>query len=150
MVFADGTPKGMAQVLRKRGVNITKMKADDMREELRKHHDFKDEKTKLEWFLHNRLHACIYNPKFHCELNPIERVWGQAKRYTRAYCNYSLQGLRCTVPTGLDSVTLENIRNYFRKSRDYMFGYLKGLVVGNELEEHVKLYKSHRRVGVND
>ena len=93
-VFADGTPKGMAQVLRERGVNITKMKADDMREELGKHHDFKDEKTKLEWFLHNRLHACIYNPKFHCELNPMRRVWGQAKRYTRTYCNYSLQGLR--------------------------------------------------------
>ena len=25
---------------------------------------------------------------YHCEVNPIERCWFQAKRYTRAYCNY--------------------------------------------------------------
>ena len=28
--------------------------------------------------------------KFHCELNPIEKCWGQAKLYSKAYTNYTL------------------------------------------------------------
>ena len=87
-------------------------------------------------------------PKFHCEINPIERCWAQAKRYVRAYTNYTLSGLRNNVPEGLDSVTLENIKNNFQKIRHYMFGYLLGV---SELEEHVKkIYTSHRRIGVNE
>ena len=49
-------------------------------------------------------------PKFHCELNPIERVWAQAKRYAQAYGKYSIKSLRNTV---LNSVTMENVRNHF-------------------------------------
>ena len=40
MVLADGTPKGMKRVLEERGVNVTKMKADDMREKFQSIHDF--------------------------------------------------------------------------------------------------------------
>ena len=45
--------------------------------------------------------------KFHCELNPIENCWPQAKRYTRAHTNYTIQRLCSIVPDGLDSVTVE-------------------------------------------
>ena len=80
--------------------------------------------------------------------------WAQAKRYVRAHTNYTLGGLRQNVPQGLDYVTVENIRNHFRKVRHYMFGYLLGVSAGPELEEHVKkckkIYTSHRRVGVNE
>lgn len=93
-------------------------------------------------------------PKFYCEFNPIERCWAQAKRYSRAYCNYSIVGLRKVVPDALDSVTHENICNHFRKVRQYMFGYVEGCPAGPELEEYVKkckkLYTSHRRVGANE
>ena len=41
--------------------------------------------------------------KFHCELNPIERVWGQSKKYTRANCDYSFKGLEETVRPALES-----------------------------------------------
>ena len=92
-------------------------------------------------------------PKFHCEINPIERCWAQAKRYVRAHTNYTLGGLRQNVPQGLDYVTVENIRNHFRKIRHYMFGYLLGVSAGPELEEHVKkckkIYSSHRRKRIN-
>ncbi len=33
-------------------------------------------------FLEDKGHTAYFLPKFHCELNPIERVWGQAKRYS--------------------------------------------------------------------
>ena len=82
MVLPDGRPKGTKLVLEERGVDTRKMKAEDMRIVLGNHHDFKHEKTALEYFLHEKHQKLIYLPKFHCELNPIERVWGEAKRYT--------------------------------------------------------------------
>ena len=154
MAFNIGIPKGLIQVLKERGRYDKKMKLEDMRNEISKHSDFQAEKTKLEHFLNDRGHACIMLPKFHCEFNPIERCWGQAKRYTRAYTNYTLPRLRKNVPNALDSVTVENINNYFRKTRQYMFAYLEGHVAGPELEKVVKRYKkifkSHRKVGVSD
>lgn len=154
MVFSIGIPKGIVQVLKERGVSTKGMKLDDMRKELASHTDFREEKTKIEHYLNGRGHACIMLPKFHCEFNPIERCWAQAKRYSRAYCNYSIVGLRKVVPDALDSVTHENICNHFRKVRQYMFGYVEGCPAGPELEEYVKkckkLYTSHRRVGANE
>ena len=39
--------------------------------------------------------------KFHCELNPIERCWCHAKKYTRAYCTI---GLRKIVQEGIANI----------------------------------------------
>ena len=154
MVFNLGIPKGLQQVLKERGVDTRGMKLEDMRKELASHDDFKNEKTKIEHYLNNCGHCCMLLPKFHCEINPIERCWSQAKRYVRAYTNYTIRGLRQNVPDGLDSVTLENIKNHFRKVRHYMFGYMLGVAAGPELEQHVKkckkIYTSHRRVGVDE
>ena len=154
MVFNLGVPKGLLQVLKERGVDTRGMKLEDMCKELASHEDFKNEKTKIEHFLNGRGHCCMLLPKFHCEINPIERCWAQAKRYVRSHTNYTIAGLRQNVPDGLDSVTLVNIRNHYRKVRHYMFGYLLGVKAGPDLEEHVKkckkIYASHRRVGVND
>ena len=83
-------------------------------------------------------------------MNPIERVWAQAKRYTKAYCKYNIQSLRNTIIPSLDSVDPENIKNYYRKVRHYMFAYLEGIPGGTNLEKQVKMYKknikSHRRI----
>ena len=126
------------------------MKVEDMRKELKSHPDFRDEKNKLKYFLHARGHACHFLPKYHCEMNPIERCWAQSKRYTRAYCNYNITGLRRNICPALDSVSQENISNYFRHAKNYMYGYLLGHKAGLELEQLVskysKTFKSHRRV----
>ena len=66
-------PKGMK---RERGINSTTMVADDMRTVLANHEDFRTEKTLVEHFLTNRGHKVFLTPKFHCELNPIERGFG--------------------------------------------------------------------------
>ena len=154
MVFSIGVPKGLIQVLKERGVDTRHMKLEDMRRELASHSDFREEKTKIEHFLNNCGYTCIMLPKFHCELNPIERCWAQAKRYARAFTNYTIGGLRQIVPDALESVTLENIRKHFRKVRQYMYGYLQGIAAGPELETFVKkrkkIYTSHRRIEVNE
>ena len=108
MNFALGIPKGMRVVLKERGIDTSKMNADMMQEVLGNHPDFKNEKSRIECFLvEEKGHIMYMLPKFHCELNPIERVWAQAKRYSKAYCNYSIVSLRNIIHPALDSVTLE-------------------------------------------
>lgn len=41
--------------------------------------DFRKEKPMLQHFLEDCGHKCIFLPKFHCELAPIELLWGYAK-----------------------------------------------------------------------
>ena len=108
MNFALGVPKGLRIVLTERGIDTRKMTVNKMREVVGSHPDFKNEKSMLERFLvEEKGHIMYYLPKFHCELNPIERVWAQAKRYSRAHCKYSIVSLRRTVYPALDSVSLE-------------------------------------------
>ena len=154
MVFSIGVAKGLIQILKERGRYHPGMKLEEMRAEISSHPDFKHEKTKIDHFLSSKGFGCLFLPKFYCELNPIERCWGQAKRFTRAHCSYTIAGLRKNVPQGLDYVTVDNIRNCFRKSRHYMFCYLQGVAGGPQLETLVKkmktVYTSHRRVGVDE
>ena len=41
--------------------------------------DFANEKPMIQHLIENRGHVCLFLPKFHCELNPSEMVWGYAK-----------------------------------------------------------------------
>ncbi len=108
-----------------------RVKDDDMRTILSYyHHDFASEKTMIEHLLEREGLKGIFLPKFHCELNPIERVWGQAKKYSRAHTNFTFIRLRTIIDPSLDSVS----------------AYLEGKQVGKELEQAVKVYKSHRRI----
>ena len=125
MNYALGVQKGMKVVLEERGVNTHGMNGDRMREVLSSHADFRNEKSRIECFLiEDKEHIVYMLLKFHCELNPIEHMWAQGKRYLKAYCNYSIRGLCNTIHPALDSVTLENVQNHFRKVRHYTFANL--------------------------
>ena len=78
-------------------------------------------------------------------MNPIERVWCRAKQYTRSHCDYS-SNLEKIVDTALDTVSVELIRKYFRKVREYQRAYREGNTLGKEMQTILKKYKSHRRV----
>ena len=78
----------------------------------------------------------MFLPKFHCVLNPNERVWCQAKCHSRQYTNYTLVRLRNIVNPALDSVSTDLIRKYFRKVGDYERAYIEG---GKEAESAVKV-----------
>ena len=81
-----------------------------MRTVLSNHEDFVREKTSVEHYIESRGHTALFLPKFHCELNPIERVWGHSKRYCRAYTNFTLRQI---INPALESVTVDLIRNFF-------------------------------------
>ena len=107
-----GAPKGLRVVLEERGVNTHKMTAENMREILGSHPDFVNEKSSVERFLSEEEGHIVYMlPKYHCELNPIERVWAQAKRYSKAHCKYNLPSFHTTIIPALESVPLESIQN---------------------------------------
>ena len=118
MNFLDSTPKGMKIILEERGVDTRNMTADKMREVLRSHCDFKNEKSRVEMYLSENCGHIVYMlPKYHCEFNPFERVLAQAMRYTKAYYNYHIQSLQNKIVPALESVSHESIKKHFRKVR---------------------------------
>ena len=87
----------------------------------------------------------MFFPKFHCELNAIERCWCHAKKFSRAYANGTITRLRTIVPQALDTCKPDLICKFFLTCRDYLNAYAEGHTCKN-VDEAVKIYKSHRRV----
>jgi len=86
MTLPNGQPKGLQQVLEERGFNIRKLRAKCspvcpwenenccMARLLSKQDDFTNQLSMLETLIKEAGHECLFLPKFHCELNPIEMV----------------------------------------------------------------------------
>ena len=77
----------------------------------------------VEHEVNRRCLQSFFLPKFHCELNPIERVWGQSNRYCREHTNFTLAKLREILDPTLNSVTVELMSKYIRKVREYEKAY---------------------------
>jgi hypothetical protein len=86
MTTPGGVPKGLETVLTERGFNIQGMRAKCspvcpinnkgccMARLLSQQDDFANQISMVEELIRNAGHECIFLPKFHCELNPIEMV----------------------------------------------------------------------------
>ena len=113
--------------------------------------DFKNEITLLQHAAVNKGHCALYLPRFHCELNPIEFWWSQAKRYVAERCEYTIGSLRRLLPEAIEkAVTLQIVSNFFTKIRESMAVYRKLQdVPGDKMEvEFTELshkLKSHRK-----
>ncbi|KAF7316311.1 hypothetical protein MIND_00149800 [Mycena indigotica] len=86
----------------------------------------------------------LFLPKFHPELNPIEMVWGFAKRMYRQYPESSGdEALERNTLTALDSVPLASMRRFVLRAHRFADAYRKGLD-GAQAAWAVKKYKGHR------
>jgi hypothetical protein len=85
--------------------------------------DFLVEKPLLQVIIEKAGHKCLFLPTFHCELNPIEMVWGQAKRREclfdwkqcagfREFADGTFPRAKELVPQCLDHVSTLNICRY--------------------------------------
>jgi hypothetical protein len=86
MTTPSGEAKGLNDVLEERGFDVCKLKAKCkpvcpfesknccMARLLSQQDDFKNQVSMFETLITNAGHICIFLPKFHCELNPIEMV----------------------------------------------------------------------------
>ncbi|THG92559.1 hypothetical protein EW026_g8379 [Hermanssonia centrifuga] len=170
--FADGTQqdfyfgegharagifKGMANILTERGHNVTGLRAECKgfrcnssagpcccRRMLYNEPDFANVKSVLELTCQSQGVRVIFLPKFHCELNPIEQCWGQAKRIYRLKPFSSKEDdLERNTLDALDSVELAQIRKYGRRCLRFMDAYRKGLD-GVLAAWVVKIFHGHR------
>jgi hypothetical protein len=107
--------------------------------------DFSNEKSALRDLVENRGHMCLFLPKFHCELNPIELAWGASKASCRQDCDYSFPKLKERVPVALDAIEITTIRRWFRLTERFADAYKKGLT-GRLADFATRKYHSHRRL----
>ena len=145
MVDGSGIPKGMKLVLEERGIDTSGMNARKMREVLGAHSDFLNVTTLVEELVESRNHIPLFFPKFHCELNAIERCWCHAKKYSRQYVNGSIVRLRKVIPEALATCKPDLISKFFEGVKFYLAAYENGCNCLN-VDSQVKVYKSHRRV----
>ncbi|EGO18931.1 hypothetical protein SERLADRAFT_443479 [Serpula lacrymans var. lacrymans S7.9] len=108
--------------------------------------DFANEKPMLQKYIEGRGHICMYLPKFHCELNPIEMLWGFMKYRYRKVSDGKFSTAKVLVPQCLNMCDTITIRRFFCKTWRYMDSYSKGLDA-YQTAFAVKVFKSHRRVG---
>jgi hypothetical protein len=86
MTNDDGSPKGLKTVLEERGFDTAGLRAKCspvcpfesqgccLARLLSQQEDFCSQKSMLEELITSAGHLCVFLPKFHCELNPIEMV----------------------------------------------------------------------------
>lgn len=112
--------------------------------------DFAEQKSLVQETIEAAGHLCLFLPKFHCELNPIEYFWGMVKKYLRDNCDYSFDGLKENLPKALESVPIQTIRRWEHRLFRWVEAYRSGL--GSvQAQLQVKQYSSrtftsHRRV----
>jgi len=95
--------------------------------------------------MHGTQHRCKFLPKFHPELNPIERVWSRMKWHIRKYCDGSLQSLEKYMNEGLaeSNLSLSLIRKYCRLISAYYYAYLDNMNVV-QADEWIRKHRTHR------
>jgi hypothetical protein len=99
--------------------------------------------------LKNKKNGCkvIFYPKYHCEFNFIEMIWGWLKSYHRRTCTYNYTDLRSELSLTIENrIPLSFIRKAQRKSFRYMSAYRLPGLQGAMLEYAVKKFSSHRTV----
>jgi len=86
MMTSSGQQNSLQAVLEERGFNVLHLKAKCtpvcpfesqnccMAQLLSQQEDFMNQESMLETFIQGAGHECLFLPKFHCKLNPIEMV----------------------------------------------------------------------------
>jgi transposase len=113
--------------------------------------DFKSQKSGLEevYMRHNQVHGtqhmCRFLPKFHPELNPIERVWSRMKLYTRKYNTGKLDDLARHMTEGLaeGNLPVALVRKYIRLVTAYYMAYRDNMDIV-EADKWIRKHRSHR------
>jgi len=99
---------------------------------------------------HGAAHRCVFLPKFHPELNPIERVWSKMKFHVRRKSDGSLETLENAMREGLKepNLTLCTIRKYCR----LVYGYYEAYLIGHDIvtaQAWLSQRKTHRGYAPN-
>ncbi|KAF8229809.1 hypothetical protein L208DRAFT_1479048 [Tricholoma matsutake] len=157
MTLPDSRPKGLEHVLTEHGFDVCKMHAKCapvcpfenidccMVCLLSKQEDFINQESLLETHIKKAGHKCIFLPKFHCELNPIEMYWGWVKY---CYCELPKQNFTEAKEIALrylNACPPDVIWRFINCSWRFMSAYQKGLT-GNAAAWAVRKQRQHHQV----
>ncbi|KAF9507952.1 hypothetical protein BS47DRAFT_1366268 [Hydnum rufescens UP504] len=152
-----GDAKGLQDTLEERGFDTQGMHAkcapicpfeNDrccMAHLLSKQDDFVNQISMLEAAITARGHLCLFLPKFHYELNPIEMYWGYAKYCYWEVFKTSFAEAKEIAIQSLDACPIETIQHFINRSWCFMSAYCLGLT-GKAAEWAVRKQKSHHSV----
>ena len=141
MTIASGQLKGLQAVLEEHGFNVMHLRAKCapvcpfesqnccMAWLLSQQEDFMNQESMLETFIKGAGHECLFLPKFHCELNPIEMVskknmfinysnkiisqyWGWCKYRYREHPKNNFAEAKSRVKEVLDACPTEVIQRF--------------------------------------
>jgi transposase len=108
--------------------------------------DFLEQKEWLTTVVEAVGFTIMFFPKYHCEFNFIEMIWGWCKSHHRRTCTYNYNDLKKNLPTTLSkTMPLAFVRRAARFCLRFMSGYRAGLS-GPLLDFTMKQYKSHRTI----
>lgn len=108
--------------------------------------DFLAQEEWLTQVVHEAGFKIIFYPKYHCELNYIEMIWGWVKNYHRRTCTYNYKDLKDRLPKTFDNLLpLAFVRKVFQHCLRFMSGYRQNLE-GPLLDYAMTKYTSHRTV----
>ena len=161
MQLADGRQKGLKTILKERGLwPPGGLLLPDAKKLLAAQPDFIAQKGMLVELLENcgknpgepRQHILMF-PKYHCEFNFIENLWGRMKVHLRRICKYDFDALQISIPEAVASVPVAVIRRYAQRCDRFMDAYrpkVGGLLLTPEqVARAVKKFKSHRCIPGN-
>ena len=111
--------------------------------------DFKEQQNAIQELVLSRGHFCIFLPKFHPELNFIERYWSRVKWYARQFSDGTIKGLKAQADVAMtmssETCDLALMRRYSRTAWRWVDAYHRGL--GGVLANYaVRKSKSHQCV----
>ena len=173
MTTENGDVKGLQQMLEEHSFNVQRMKTKcspvcTFKNEtccmawlLSKQDNFQLQKSQVEKMITQRGHLCIFLPKFHCKLNPIEMVcfhsflllcdsqsahyWGWCKHQYREHYKDTFVDAKNITHECLDMCPVEVIRCFFNCSWHFMAAYQQGLT-SKAAEWAVHQQESHQQV----
>ena len=150
-------PKGMKQILTKRGLYRAKLKMQCKKPDcdadathccakciLDLQPDFQEQKSLVHETIEAAGHLCIMLPKYHCELNFIEFFWGAMKKYLREHCDYTYSGLQKNIPDAMASIDVLTIWKWEHRMIRWMDAYREGKGT-KEAQIQVKKFGSHKQ-----
>ena len=167
LVFQDGDPppfynrdakdyvgcaKGLKQILYERGLwrrNMVKMDNDrperSMQHQLGQCLDFQRKaKSILEEEAERLGHRVDFLPKFHPELNPIERCWSRSKYHVHRFCDEKFQTMKRLIDESFseENMPVGLVQKYFSHADRYAQQYRDGCSI---LQAQMRMKKkSHR------
>ncbi|PLW50149.1 hypothetical protein PCASD_01822 [Puccinia coronata f. sp. avenae] len=107
--------------------------------------DFVNERPLLQSIIEDAGHVCLFLPKFHCELNPIELYWSYIKQAYRKESHKcaNFKESKVLFKRIRQSCPITTIRKYFRRIDRQLSAYRQGYN-GPQSAILMKKYTSHR------